>query len=105
MDDAGLQSYLNSALCQDILNRCPRAHKGFATYALADAYNRRNNAAFAGSHGDGGCAEIVRELTIWIDGQNGTAPSTGTLAVVNQQFIRDNDPDYQTYLELKKKFE
>lgn len=105
MDDNGLRLFPNSPLCMDIIAKCPYAHRGFAVYALSDAYNRRENAAFAGSHGDGGCAEIVRELTVWVDGLNGYAPSTGTLAVVNQQFIRDNDPDYQTYLELKKKFE
>lgn len=104
MDDNGLRLFLNSPASMDLITKCPHDHQGFVVYALSNAYNRRENAAFAGSHGDGGCAEIVRELTIWIDGLNGASPSTGTLAVVKQRFDRDNDSDYQTYLELKKKF-
>jgi len=60
-------------------------------------------AGIDGQYHDGGASEIRRECTMYEAGMNRTVPKIWELLV--KQMADLNDPEYQKYLELKKKFE
>lgn len=72
----------------------------------ANAIERKNDAALAGSWDDGGASKMLTEFDFWLDGVNFalTGNTTKYKNIINQH-NRENDPEYQQYLELKKKFE
>lgn len=69
------------------------------------AHNARENAAYGGSMGDGGAHHMEDKLKHWLDGikfaQTGV---TETYKSMVEQFKREQDPDYQTWLTLNEKF-
>ena len=65
----------------------------------------KENAALAGSWGDGGASQRLRELDLWLDGVK--FAQTGSTVYYNsivQQHLNTLDPEYQQYLRLKEKF-
>jgi hypothetical protein len=74
--------------------------------ALADAINRRNDAASAGRTDDGGARNIEEKVVIYINGVNGDIPDflRGYFDDAKLRVIRDSE-EYQTYLRLKNKYE
>ena len=73
-----------------------------------EAATARLNAAYGGSHDDGGASRQMDKLNGYLEGVltglSGTisvnSPYGHTLEVIR----RDQDPEYQKYLELKAKF-
>lgn len=69
------------------------------------AHNARENAAYAGSFGDGGASQMEDKLKYWLDGirfaQTGETESYKSMV---EQFKREQDPEYQTWLKLNEKF-
>ena len=70
------------------------------------AENARDSAGFSGGWGDGGAGAMTEKLNAWLDGYN-FAKTGKTLMYYHiiEEHERMIDPDYQKYLELKKKFE
>lgn len=65
----------------------------------ANASERKNDAALAGSWGDGGASKMLSEFDFWLDGVNFAL--TGNTVKYNhiiEQHNRENDPEYQQYL-------
>lgn len=72
----------------------------------AAAHDVRENAGLSGEYHDGGAGEMLNKLDAWLDGI--TFARTGKTALYNHLVVeisRKTDPEYQKYLELKKKFE
>lgn len=66
------------------------------------AKNREAMATFSGAGHDGGAKRMLSEFDIWMAGINNTIPPIYEAYV--EQFNKMQDPDYEMYLELKKKF-
>jgi hypothetical protein len=68
----------------------------------------RLNAAYSGAHDDGGAARQMEKLTGYLSGVltglTGSVGSTSPYSSTLKLILRDQDPDYQKYLELKAKF-
>lgn len=70
------------------------------------ADKRRTDAAYGGSHGDGGASESIRRLETWLDGiEFARTGKTTVYADLVQTIKNENDTEYQEYERLKKKFE
>lgn len=73
------------------------------------ADNARDSAGFNGAHNDGGARHIQNTIDGWLDGYHcGMSKSplaTSTYADRAEQFIKENDPEWEQYLMLKKKFD
>ena len=70
------------------------------------AKSSRESAGFSGSWGDNGAAMMEAYLVYWLDGVNfATTGITKQYGHILDKYERENDPDYQQYLALKKKFE
>ena len=61
------------------------------------------NAAYSGSMSDGGASRKRENLEFWLSGIRQDVPKQ--YAQLADEFERKKDPEYQKYLELKKKFE
>ena len=61
------------------------------------------NAAYSGSMSDGGASRKRENLEFWISGIRQEIPKQ--YAQLADEFERKKDPEYEKYLELKKKFE
>lgn len=61
------------------------------------------NAAYGGHMGDGGASRKRENLEFWLSGVRQDVPKH--YAEIVSEFERKKDPEYQKYLELKKKFE
>lgn len=69
------------------------------------AHSARENAAYAGSFGDGGASQMEDKLRYWLDGiKFAQTGETTTYKSMVDQFKREQDPEYQTWLKLKEKF-
>lgn len=68
---------------------------------LAD--NLERNAAYSGSMSDGGASRKRENLEFWLSGVRQDVPKQ--YAQLANEFESKKDPEYQKYLELKKKFE
>ena len=61
------------------------------------------NAAYGGSMSDGGASRNRENLKFWLSGVRQGIPKQ--YAQLAEEFESRKDPEYQKYLELKKKFE
>lgn len=61
------------------------------------------NAAYSGSMSDSGASRKRENLEFWLSGVRQDVPKQ--YAQLANEFERKKDPEYQKYLELKKKFE
>lgn len=61
------------------------------------------NAAYSGSMSDGGASRKRENLEFWLSGVRQDVPKQ--YAQLADEFERKKDPEYEKYLELKKKFE
>ena len=61
------------------------------------------NAAYSGSMSDGGASRKRENLEFWLSGVRQDVPKQ--YAQLVKEFESKKDPEYQKYLELKKKFE
>jgi thiamine kinase-like enzyme len=67
-----------------------------------DIENRRTIAAYNGERSDGGAGHIQRELDVFLAVVNGHFPPTWKSYI--EKAKQEGDPEYEKYLELKKKF-
>lgn len=65
---------------------------------LDDANCREQDSAFEGGMSDGGAGRLREQVRFYIYGRDGTIPSEWK---IHEHKL---DPEYQKYLELKKKF-
>lgn len=73
---------------------------------LKSAESTRYNAAMGGEWGDGGANRIEERLNNWLDGiKYATTGKTQLYCEIIDQLEKEDDHEYQKYLELKKKFE
>lgn len=79
-------------------------HLKFIEYALLAANRKGVDAGFSGSMSDGGQRQLEREVELFIYGLMEQKPKKAWEDLI-KKYARDNDPEYDTYLELKKKFE
>ena len=75
----------------------------FIKHLLQLAQKKRENAGFAGSMGDGGASRIEIEIEVYEAGVAGEVPNTWKKEY--KEFSNKLDPQYEEYLELKKRFE
>lgn len=61
------------------------------------------NAAYSGSMSDSGASRKRENLAFWLSGVRQDVPKQ--YAQLANEFESKKDPEYQKYLELKKKFE
>jgi hypothetical protein len=71
------------------------------------AANRALNAAYGGEHHDGGASSEIKQLSAFLDGvlYAETGKLLGPYAEALKNIKIQQDPEYQKYQELKKKFE
>jgi hypothetical protein len=75
----------------------------FAAYCRKIAEQRRLDAGYSGSYDDGGARMLEEKVEAWEAGLNGTIPKC--ISNLHKEFSKTIDPEYQKYLELKKRFE
>lgn len=68
----------------------------------AEAKSREYDAGCAGQMSDGGCSRMLGEIDAYNCGRKGTIPKW--LEPYMTKVVRQNDPEYETYLRLQKKF-
>jgi hypothetical protein len=68
-----------------------------------EALQRREDAGHSGAHDDGGCGNMLRLADAYCDGRDNKAPTF--LKEYLREARKQTDPEYQTFLALKKKFE
>lgn len=73
-------------------------HKEMIDAVVTEAAIKEMNAAYSGLSHDGGSGNLIVQLIAWLHGIQGTVPSS------LHRYDRDTDPEYQRYLELKRKF-
>ena len=75
----------------------------FLEFLYNEALKKRDNAAQSGSQTDYGAKELEAQIDVFTSGLNKVLP------VLWEPYLKkynlENDPDYQTYLRLKEKFE
>lgn len=70
------------------------------------AEEAKYGAAMGGFHHDGGAYAMRKDFDTWLDGVNFAITSeTKSYGEIIEEHRRKSDPDYQQYLEMKKKFE
>lgn len=70
------------------------------------AEQARDNAGYAGSHGDGGASHQEECLRVWLDGINfAMTGKTQLYKEILKKRDLGRDPDYSQYLLLKARFE
>lgn len=70
------------------------------------AESARYNAGMGGEWGDRGAGQMEERLQYWLDGiAYATTGKTEKYDHIISQYEKEKDPEYQTYLELKEKFE
>lgn len=75
----------------------------FLEFLMKKAAKLRDDAGHSGCHHDGGAADLERQVETYRAAQNKEWPSHWAKDL--SQFQREQDADYKTYLELKKRFE
>lgn len=68
-----------------------------------EAHNRRENAGYSGSWGDGGARDLQEKVECWKAGLEGRIPDA--LKKFFTDFEKSRDPQYTEYLRLKERFE
>ena len=75
----------------------------FLEFLYNEMLKKRYYADQSGSHTDGGAKELEAQIDVFTSGLNKVLP------VLWEPYLKkynlENDPDYQTYLKLKEKFE
>jgi len=66
---------------------------------LQDAHQKKEGAAYNGSHGDGGASRLEEQVKFYRYGQKNIMPSEWG------KYEKEIDPEYNEYMRLKKKFE
>ena len=74
----------------------------FLEFLLDKAKVLEDNAGYSGAHHDGGARELRNQVEIYISGQYNEMPEKWERYA--KEFETKNDPEYQDYLRLKKKF-
>ena len=81
----------------------------YITSTVTTSATNAKRGARLGGHRDydgGGAAESERQLTFWLLGLEQIVPSQYESIVVEyEKQLKEKDPEYQTYLKLKEKFE
>jgi hypothetical protein len=79
--------------------------KEIENVVVTSAGKARDDAAYGGSHGDGGASRSIELLKYWLDGiefaQTGKTTVYKSLA---QKIEQEKDPDYAEWLRLNEKF-
>ena len=70
---------------------------------LVNAEQMRTDAAMGGEMGDGGASRLEEQVKFYKQGWEGHFPNEWE--TYRRQYNRENDPEYETYLRLKDKFE
>ena len=66
----------------------------------------RMNAGYSGSWGDGGAHDMEKKLEAFLDGYEfALTGKTKVYAKFFEELDKEQDPEYQKYLELKGKFD
>lgn len=73
------------------------------TLYTEEAHRLESLAAGIGSHTDGGCSRMLGEVAAYKCGRSGSIPAW--LEPYMAEAAHRMDPEYTTYLRLKKKFE
>lgn len=73
-----------------------------SVFVLAKAKQLREDAGFGGSYTDGGARALELQVECFKAGLNGEIPASWR--AWNKEFLRTQDPEYQTFLKLKEKF-
>lgn len=66
---------------------------------LKAAYNKREGAGYAGERGDRGASILETQVEFYRYGMQGVVPPDW------EKYEKKLDPEYETYLKLKRKFE
>lgn len=78
-------------------------HLPLLMYVLQQAQTARTDAGYGGSHHDGGAGDLERQVEVFVAALLGETPESWEKFA--KALRRNNDPDYQKYLELKRRFE
>jgi len=77
--------------------------ESFLNFLLHKARRLRDDAGHSGAHDDGGAGALEREIAAYRAGMAKDVPSFWNTDL--EQFLREKDPDYVKYLELRRRFE
>jgi len=83
-------------------NNTPQVSSQFLEFLLDKAKELEDIAGYSGSHHDGGARELRNQVEVYISGQYGEIPEVWEK--YHQEFKTTKDPEYDTYLRLKRKF-
>ena len=73
---------------------------------ISSAAQAELNEAYSGGNGDCGAHQYIKSLVGFLDGYSyALGNDAGCYQAIIDQAVKEKDKDYQTYLELKKKFE
>ena len=72
-------------------------------FILKKAHQLKEDAGYVGRMDDGGAGRLEDQVKFYQYGVTGEFPSEWIY--YRKEFEKENDPQYKTYLELKKKFE
>lgn len=82
--------------------------EAIAEVVATEAATRRLSAGYSGSHDDGGASRQMDKLKGYLDGVvtglSGVVSANSPYNYLLEQIRREQDPEYQKYLELKAKF-
>lgn len=70
---------------------------------MEEADDKRISAGYSGSWSDGGCAQMLDALRLFAYGWNHEFPPEWRNTIKQQE--NEKDPEYEKFLELKKRFE
>ena len=75
----------------------------FVFFVRQKAEEKRKTAGYNGSWDDGGAGNLENIADAFECGLSGMIPNC--LKSLHKEFLRTQDPEYQKYLDLKRKFE
>lgn len=103
-----LRMIKTASLVTGLESRLPGDLIDIAHAVVSGAASTRLNAAYGGSHGDGGAGRHVDDLKSFLQGVvvglTGEVPESFPYAHTLKKIKQESDPEYQKYLELKAKF-
>lgn len=88
-------SYTDSKISNNI--------NGFFIYLINKAHSMRESAGYNGDHHDGGARGLEIQVEAYRAGMASTIPPCWK--TYYEEFTKTQDPEYQTYISLKQKFE
>lgn len=79
--------------------------KEIENVVVTSAGKVRDDAAYGGSHGDGGASRSIELLKYWLDGiEFAKTGKTTVYKSLAQKIEQEKDPEYQEWLRLNEKF-